>query len=332
MAWAEKIPAGPVGVISQSGNYGELIMRTGMASGIGFSKFISTGNEADLHLEDYLDYLAQDQDTRIITAYIEGLKEGRRFFQLAKGITARKPMIVIKAGGTKESARAARSHTGALVGSDAVYTAAFRQAGVIRVHDNDELCDVLIALLTQPLPRNNRIGILTIGGGLGVVAAEACEQEGLKIAPLSPLTIEKLNTYLPSRWSHGNPVDTAGMIAAQRKNLFASLFTLMEDENVDAILLLIPMVFNSERLSAFLGLKGKETNTFQEIQKENLIMVRERAKECGKPLFVVPLLRDEEAFSFLSREGIPAYHSPRRAARVLRHLAWYSHYLDSAKQ
>ena len=106
----------------------------------------------------------------------------------------------------------------------------------------------------------------------------------------------------------------------------------MEDENVDAILLLLPMVFNSERLSALLGLKGKETNAFKEIQKENLIAVKERAKEYGKPMFVVPLFRDEEAFSFLLREGIPAYHSPRRAARVLRHLAWYSHYLDSAKR
>ena len=332
LAWAEKIPAGPVGVISQSGNYGELIMHTGMASGIGFSKFISTGNEADLHLEDYLDYLAQDQDTRIITAYIEGLKEGRRFLQLAKETTTRKPMIVIKAGGTEASAKAARSHTGALAGSDVVYDAAFRQAGVIRVHDNDELCDVLVAFLNQPLPRNNRIGILAIGGGLGVVAAEACEQEGLKIAPLSSLTIEKLDNYLPSRWSRGNPVDTAGMIAAKRHLLFASIFALIEDENVDAILLLLPMVFNSERLSAFLGLKGKETNAFKEIQKENLIAIKERAKECGKPVFVVPLLRDEEASSFLLKEGIPAYHSPRRAARVLRHLAWYSHYLDFAKQ
>ena len=331
MAWAEKIPAGAIGVISQSGNYGEIIMRTGMASGIGFSKFISTGNEANLHMEDYLEYLAQDHDTSIITAYIEGLREGRRFFQLAKEITTRKPMIVIKAGGTKKSARAVRSHTGALAGSDEVYDAAFRQAGVIRVHDNDELCDMLMALLNQPLPRNNRVGILTIGGGLGVVAAEACELEGLEVAPLSPSTMEKLNTYLPSRWSHGNPVDTAGMIAAKRQFLFASLLALMEDENVDATLLLVPMVFNFERSSAFLGLKSKETIALQQIQKENFIMLKERAKEYGKPLCLVPLIIDEEAASFLLKEGIPAYHNPQRAARVVRRLAWYSHYLDSVK-
>jgi len=331
LAWSEGITAGPVGIISQSGNYGGQMMRAGMALGIGFSKFISTGNEADLHLEDYLEYLAQDQNTSVITAYIEGLREGRRFFQLAKRTTTRKPVIVVKAGVTKESSRAVRSHSGALAGSDAVYNAAFRQAGVIRVQDDDEICDVLKALLNQPLPKNNRIGILTIGGGLGVVAAQDCEQEGLRVAPLSPSTMEKLNAYLPSRWSHGNPVDTAGLIAANRRPFFSSLLALIEDENIDAVLLLVPMIFNSERLSVFQSIKKKEAVAFLEIQKENFVMVKERAKECSKPMFVVSSVIDEEASSFLFREGIPAYHNPRCAARVLRHLAWYNHYLDSAK-
>jgi len=332
LAWSDGITAGPVGIISQSGNYGGQMMRAGMALGIGFSKFISTGNEADLRLEDYLEYLAQDQDTSVITAYIEGLREGRRFFQLAKRTTTRKPIIVVKAGVTKESARAVRSHSGALAGSDAVYNAAFRQAGVIRVQDDDEMCDVLTALLNQPLPKNDRIGILTIGGGLGVVAAQDCEQEGLRVAPLSPSTMEKLNTYLPSRWSHGNPVDTAGMVAANRVPFFSSLLALIEDENIDAVLLLAPMIFNSEQLSVFQNINNKEAVAFLEIQKENFVKVKERAKECGKPIFVASSLIDEEASSFLLREGIPAYHNPRRAARVLRHLAWYNHYLDSVKR
>jgi len=332
LAWSDGITAGPVGIISQSGNYGGQMMRAGMALGIGFSKFISTGNEADLRLEDYLEYLAQDQDTSVITAYIEGLREGRRFFQLAKRTTTRKPIIVVKAGVTKESARAVRSHSGALAGSDAVYNAAFRQAGVIRVQDDDEMCDVLTALLNQPLPKNDRIGILTIGGGLGVVAAQDCEQEGLRVAPLSPSTMEKLNTYLPSRWSHGNPVDTAGMVAANRVPFFSSLLALIEDENIDAVLLLAPMIFNSEQLSVFQNINNKEAVAFLEIQKENFVKVKERAKECGKPIFVASSLIDEEASSFLHREGIPAYHNPRRAARVLRHLAWYNHYLDSVKR
>ena len=179
---------GPVGLLSQSGNMCLNIVRNATDHGIAFSKYITAGNESDLHLEDYLDYLAEDDDTRIIAAYIEGLRDGRRFFRLAKEITARKPMVVIKVGGTEESARAVRSHTGALAGSEAVYTAAFRQAGVIRVDDDGELCDVLFAWLNSPLPRNNRIGILSIGGGPGALAAEACEKEGLVISTLAPAT------------------------------------------------------------------------------------------------------------------------------------------------
>jgi len=297
-----------------------------MVSGFGFSKFVGTGNEADLHLEDYLEYLAQDEDTRVLTAYIEGLREGRRFFRLAREITRRKPMVVIKAGGTGGSARAARSHTGTLVGSDEIYTAAFRQSGVIRVEDDDELCDTVTALLSQPLPGGNRVGILTLGGGPGVVAAEACEKEGLGIAQLSPTTIEKLNGYLPSRWSHGNPVDTAGMTAAHRKFVFSSLWAMMEDENIDAILFQIPLVLSAERLSAILNLSPEKTRDFQEFQKERLSMAVQRAKEYGKPLLLVTRF---EAASLLRKEGIPAYHNPRHAARVLHHLVWYKHYLDA---
>jgi len=328
LAWQERIPTGPVALISQSGFYGGQIIRKGMESGIGFSKLISTGNEADLHLEDYLEYLAQDQDTKIIAAYLEGLREGRRFFQLAKETAIRKPIVVIKAGGTKESARAARSHTGVLAGSDAVYAAAFRQAGVIRANDDDELCDVVTALLAQPLPRGNRIGILTVGGGPGVVATEACEKEGLTIAPLSSSTMEKLNSWLPPRWSHGNPVDVAGITARRRGLVFSSLWALMEDENVDAVLLQLPVVLSAARLSSVLRFNAEETREFQEMQKESLSMVKERVKEYGKPVFVTTLVRDEEAASFLHTAGIPAYHSPRRAARALSHLVWYRHYLD----
>jgi len=150
LAWTIEITPGSVALIAQSGNLGNRILLGGMNLGIGFSKFISAGNEADLHLKDYLEYLGQDANTKIITAYIEGLREGRRFFQRTKEITVKKPVIVIKAGGTAESARAARSHTGALTGSEAIYAAAFRQAGVIEVDDDSELCEVVIALLNQP--------------------------------------------------------------------------------------------------------------------------------------------------------------------------------------
>jgi len=334
LAWTEEITPGPVALLSQSGNYGHRIIQNGVSSGIGFSKFVSTGNEVDLHLEDYLEYLAQDESTKIITAYIEGLKEGRRFFQLAKETTVRKPIIVIKAGGTKESAQAVRSHTGTLAGSDAVYAAAFRQAGVLRVDDEDELCDVVTALLYQPLPRNNRIGILTIGGGLGVVAAEACEREGLEIAPLASSTLEKLDAYLPPRWSHRNPVDMAGIGMDKSPATFSSLWALMEDKNIDAILLQAPVALGTKRLSSMFS--AEELKAFRKVEERNLNMVRQRVEKYGRPVFMVkPSLEfatDPEASSFFRRERIPVYPNPRRAARVLHHLTWYRDYLDATQR
>jgi len=204
-----RVTPGPLSLVTQSGTLGASILRMAASHGIGISKFISTGNEADLHFEDYLEYLAQDNSTRLIAGYIEGLREGRRFFELTQKITCDKPVVMIKTGTTGGSSQAAKSHTGALAGSDVVYTAAFKQAGVIRVEDEDELCDMAIALLNSPLPRGDRVGILTIGGGFGVVMAEACEKEGLRMASLEPQTLEKMNAILPGRWSHSNPVDMA---------------------------------------------------------------------------------------------------------------------------
>ena len=331
LAWTPKITAGPVALVSQSGNFGHRIIHNGMNSGFGFSKFISTGNEADLRLEDYLEYLAQDEDTRVITAYIEGLREGRRFFRLAQETTPKKPIIVIKAGGTKESAKAVRSHTATLAGTDAVYTAAFRQAGVIRVDDEEELCDVVTALLYQPLPRTGRIGILTVGGGLGVVAAEASEREGLEIAKLTSSTVEKLNACLPPRWSHRNPVDVAGTSIAENPVIFSSLWALMADENIDAILLQAPLGAATKRLASMFN--SEEIRAFRQAEEENLSQLSQRVREYGKPVFMVKpavdFVTDPESSSLFQRKRIPVYPGPRRAARVLKHLAWYRRYLNT---
>ena len=330
LAWTMEITPGPVALIAQSGNLGNRILLGGMNSGIGFSKFISVGNEADLRLEDYLEYLAGDENTQIITAYIEGLREGRRFFQLAKKITAKKPVIVIKSGGTAGSARAARSHTGALAGSEAVYAAAFRQTGVIRADDDIELCDVVMALLNQPLPRGNRVGILAIGGGLGVLTAEACEREGLVMAQLTPETIEKLNAVLPARWPHANPVDLVGINATvDNVIVLSSLWAMMEDENTDAVLLQAPVAFGANLLRRIFHCNDQEIKAFQDGQKRNLDMIRQRVAEYGKPVYVVMPVNDVETHSYLIQERMPAYASPRRAARTVHHLAWYKNYLDS---
>jgi acetyl-CoA synthetase (ADP-forming) len=334
LAWTFETPPGPVALIAQSGNYGHRILHRGMMSGIGFSKFVCTGNEADIHFADYFEYVAEDKDTRIIAAYIEGLREGRRFFELAKKITPHKPVIVIKVGATKASAEAALSHTATLAGSDEVYAAAFHQAGVLRVEDDDELCDVVTALLYQPLPHGKKIGILTIGGGLGVMSAEACEKEGLEIPKLAPATIEKLNAHLPPRWSHANPVDMAGISMAENPVIFPSLFAMMEDKDIDAILLQAPIGANTDRLATMYN--KEEIKAFRQAEESALDKLKLRVKRDEKPVFMVKpaveFATDPEVASLFSREGIPVYPSPRRAARVLNQLAWYRDYLDSIGQ
>ncbi|GAG22113.1 unnamed protein product, partial [marine sediment metagenome] len=179
------IRRGPLALISQSGNFGEYILERGNEKGAAFSKYVSSGNEADLTVEDYLEFFAEDEETKVICAYIEGIKDGRRFFDLARHITKEKPFVVMKVGRTAEAARAVLSHTGSLAGSDAVHDAIFRQCGVIRVEEVDELLDIALALIRQPLPRGKKVGILTAGGGFGAVATDACRRYGLEVPALS---------------------------------------------------------------------------------------------------------------------------------------------------
>jgi len=328
-----RIGSGSMALLSQSGTLGASIIQNVASRGIGLSKFVGTGNEASIHLEDYLEYLAEDEDTQIITAYIEGLREGRRFFDLAREITRKKPIIVIKTGSTGESARAARSHTSALSGADAIYSAAFKQAGVIRAEDDDELCDVVVALQSQPLPRGNRVGILTMGGGFGVVTSEACEKEGLRIATLEEHTIQKMNAILPPRWSHGNPVDLVGMRATGEDTVVSTCFTLLlEDNNVDCIISLLPP-FTPFPPQGVNNLSPEQIKAMRLEYQRRIENLSQQARKYGKPVFLIRRFfnvppGEPEVSSTVIKERIPEYPSHRRAARVLHHLVWYRQYLE----
>jgi acyl-CoA synthetase (NDP forming) len=332
LGFASRMPAGPMSLLSQSGTMGASIMQTAVSRGIGLSKVVSTGNEADLHLEDYLEYLANDEHTRVIAAYIEGLREGRRFYELARDITKQKPLVVVKSGTTGASARAARSHTGALSGADTVYTAAFRQAGVIRAEDEEELCDVVLALCHLPLPRGNRVAILTMGGGFGVVTAEVCEKEGLVITTLEPRTLKKMGAILPSRWSPGNPVDLVGVRSGGKDNVGeACLQLLLEDKNVDGIVSLLPPMVIPPGLMP--NVTPEQVRTMQEENDRSQAVLYRKLQEYGKPLLYIqrlfgrPVPGPGEAVT-VPEHKIPEYAHPRRAARVLRYLAGYRGYLD----
>jgi acyl-CoA synthetase (NDP forming) len=332
------IEEGSIGLISQSGGFAMEIIRAGLDAGVGFSKCVSSGNEADLHFEDYLEYLAYDKETKVIVGYIEGLREARRFLKLAKEITLKKPIVVMKVGRTSAGAMAARSHTGALAGQDAVYDRAFKQAGVIRVDEIHQIFDIAAALLRQPLPRGKRVGILSAGGGHGVVASDACLRAGLEVASLSPATIEELNRVLPSRWPHANPVDTvaAGFVT------YPSLWPLMEDDNIDSVLAVgsIGMVASwGDRASPRMPpqtVKARQVYLEQVMHDElaNLDRAVELMDKLKKPLIVCTMytqaLRGSEVFRNLRRNGILMYPTPERAVKVLAHLVEYSQYLTSS--
>ena len=329
------IKKGKIGLISQSGGFAWHILQRGTEMGVGFSKFVGTGNEADLHLEDFLEYLGQDEETKVITAYIEGSREGERFFKLAKNITKRKPFVVMKVGRTKAGAKATRSHTAAIAGTDIVYDAMFKQAGVIRVDEVEELFDVAAALLRQPLPKGRKVGILTSGGGFGCVITDACERSGLDIASLSPITIERLNAILPPRWPHANPVDTvaAGFVT------YPCLWPLMEDDNLNALIVVNAVAYPVERhewINNVPPAVRKEADKTFEVQEEEELKELDKAftymDRYQKPLIISHAhtegIKNSRTFKKLQDNGVVMYPTPERAAKVLAHLAEYSEYLS----
>lgn len=325
---------GPLALVSQSGNFGGYILQRGTARGIGFSKYVSTGNEADLHLEDYIEYFAEDENTKVIGAYVEGLRNGRRFLELAKRITKHKPIIIMKVGRTEEGSQAAQSHTGALSGSDREYDAAFRQFGVIRVDEVDDLFDVALALFRQPLPRGNRVGILTTGGGFGVVATDACRRLGLEIPPLTTETIETLSKYLPPRWPHANPVDMTGDMMGS----YPSLGTLLKAENIDAVLGVSCVGLPSRDMDRYSGAaKDKVREYNQRMIEGELSLVDgliERVDRYSKPLIITASANREEseAIAKLERNGIYGYPTLEKGAKVLSYLVRYSEYLRESSR
>jgi acetyltransferase len=326
------IEIGRVALISQSGNSGQSILDYGLQMGVGFSKFISGGNEADLRFEDYLEYLGQDEKTDIILGYVEGLREGRRFLELAKEITKKKPIVIMKVGRTDVGTRAARSHSSALAGSDAVLDSAFKQCGVIRVDRLHEVVDVAVALLGQSLPRGKRVGVLSMSGGMAVIAADALRKEGLELPPLSAATMEKLNSMMSRRWSGGNPVDPAGDFVS-----YQALWPMIEDENFDAIVVIGGVAMTSGYATWAPALMKHATEELgkqmEEAELENIKTTIDLMTKHNKPvLFTVGSARFETEGKVplrLKQSHLNLYPDPEESAKVLAHLVRYSEYMGS---
>ena len=229
--------SGDLALVSQSGAICTAMMDWAETNGIGFSSVVSTGASADLDFGEILDYLATDTQTRGILLYIEGIRDARRFMSALRATARLKPIVLVKVGRHEAGSRAVQSHTGAMVGSDAVFDALVRRAGVVRVNTILQLFASARALSTHIKPSGNRLAIVTNGGGPGVMATDLAVEMGVRMAELSPATIAALDGVLPPNWSHANPLDIIGDASAERYR--AAVDACLGDDNIDGVLVML---------------------------------------------------------------------------------------------
>ncbi len=304
---------GNIAFLSQSGALCAGILDYARGRDIGFSKFISVGNKADVTEIDLLRYLANDDSTDVILMYLETLVDGRAFIELAREITGelahRKPILAIKSGRTTQGAAAARSHTGALAGSDAVYDAIFAQAGILRVDTVEELFDFAVGFSRQPLPKGNRFAIVTNAGGPGIMATDASIRHGLELAKLRPETLESLKAKLPPTANFSNPVDVVGDATCDRYT--AALEAVLGDPNVDGLVVLLTpqSMTDIEAIARTIG---------------------EIAPASKKPVLASFLghVDVSAGVRILEQHGVPNYEFPENAARSLAAMYRYTQWLQ----
>ncbi|MBW3017014.1 CoA-binding protein, partial [Candidatus Woesearchaeota archaeon] len=223
-------PKGKVAFLSQSGALCTAILDWAEKVKFGFSKFISLGNNLDIHEADLIEYFGNDKNTEVILMYIEGVKDGSAFLEAANKVIRKKPIIVMKAGKTKEGVKAVLSHTGSIAGSDSIYDAAFEKAGINRAENVDVLFELARAFSSLTAPTKDAVAIVTNAGGPGVSAIDSCSQFGLQVAKLDAATIENLKSKLPKQANTHNPVDVIGDASAQTYE--NALDAVLADNNV----------------------------------------------------------------------------------------------------
>lgn len=297
------VPAlpGDIACVTQSGAVATALLDWATARGIGFSHVVSLGDSADVDFGDMMDYLALDPGTKSVLLYIEGVTHARKFMSAARALSRLKPVVVIKAGRHQAAAAAAASHTGAMAGSDAVYDAAFRRAGMLRVTDLGDLFAAVETLARLPPVKGERVAIITNGGGVGVLATDALLDEGGILASLAPETIARLDPLLPRTWSRANPVDIIGDAPGAR--YCAALDGVLADPGVDAILLLnspTAVASSMEAADAVIG----------------------HLKRGDKPVLTSWMgeLEAREARDRFRAADLPSFFTPTEAVKGLMHL------------
>jgi len=302
--------AGNLALISQSGAIATGMVDWAAQRGVGFSGIVSIGDQLDVDLADLLDYFALDGKTRAILLYVEAIKDARKFMSAARAAARIKPVVVVKSGRMAQGAKAAATHTGALAGSDAVYDAAFRRAGILRVSDLRELFDCAETLGRVESPPGKRLAMLTNGGGIGVLAVDRLVELGGIPATIEPATREKLDAVLPRTWSGSNPVDIVG--DADPARYAAALEVLLDDPGNDAILVMnvqTAIAPADEIAATVTGLVSK---------------YRKLHHRWAKPVLAVWVGADQKIVDLLSGAGIPNYPTEDDAVRGFMYLVQHS--------
>ena len=305
---------GDIAIVTQSGAFGVAALDLLAGRQIGVSKFVSFGNKSDVTESEVMHYLLYDNETKVILLYVEDIKHGRKFLKIAKKVTAKKPIVALKAGKSAAGARAAASHTGAIAGSDKIYDAAFEQTGVIRARDMEEFFDMGKALAMQPPALGKNVGVLTDAGGPGIMAVDECESNGLTVNRFSEETLQKFQKLkdqgvLPKFAATFNPVDLTGSVTDDMFEVAADL--MFQDSEVHGIILL--------------GL-----HHLPALREKYIGSVAQVSSKYSKPIVMCDIGETEMALYTRSRFdklGIPSFPSPEDAARAMNALVRYGAYL-----
>ncbi len=306
--------AGGIGYVSQSGALLTAILDSAKASGIGFSMLVSIGNKADLDELDVLEALYNHEDTSVIAGYLESVTDGKSFLRLAEEISHRKPILLLKAGGTTAGARAASSHTGSMAGSETAYEVVFQRAGIVRCDSIKTQFDYAQAFAYQSLPRGTRVAIVTNAGGAGIMATDAVERQELRFAKFSDETLTKLSENLPAAANVNNPVDILGDALADRYEF--AMDAVLSDENVDVVVVLLtPQAMTDCSGSARAAVAASRRHE-------------------DKPVLACFLGGEKvaEAAGILRDGGVPPYDSPESAVRTIKVMHDYVRWRSRPKR
>jgi len=328
-------PAGRIGIASQSGNFVSSFMNWAQLSGIGISRAVSAGNSAAVNVPDFLEYYARDPETAVALTYVEGIEDGRAFYERAKAVVAEMPLVVVKGGATGAGAAAASSHTGALAADDAVFDGACRQAGITRAATIEEAYEAAATFATQPLPKGPRVAVYTTAGGWGVVTADAiARSQSLELLPLPADLKAEIDQHLPPRWSRNNPIDLAG--SETRDTIPQVMEIVVDHPDVDAV------VFLGLGIQSNLARMEREGRFYPDHGLERIVEYHERqdarfaqaaadlSEASGKPILTATELAvshpDNAGPATVRATGRVCYASSNRAVTALDHLWRYARY------